>query len=299
MGEWMNLAFVESDDVERVTEVLGALVVERGRVLVTPLERVPEPYDPMQYGRGDEVGRWGVLALAGAPGWTCVVTMPLELLQVHEPPLLARLARALGRRAFQIDLYDGSGGFLMESDAAGRVEMSGFAPDPTTYWGAGAPPEERVHMRFRVIDVGAAATSASGAPWDQPVPILVMRERGGPHDAPERARYLAMVDERARGLARFFAARGLAPSPDAAPPPSGSTFTWSTYRVAASEVVRALGTEDAGLFAANDVAQAVRRVFAGAAADVVWDAAYRWLLPHRPAPIELRHGVLYADRASG
>lgn len=84
MGTWLNVAFIQSADTSHVEKELSRLLTESGRRLTTPKPRTPEPYDPMQYGLGDEVQLWGVAGFQGAPGWTVLRTAPFELL-VYPP----------------------------------------------------------------------------------------------------------------------------------------------------------------------------------------------------------------------
>lgn len=163
MGTWLNVAFIQSSDTKQVEKELSRLLTEGGRRLTSPKLRIPERYDRMQYGLGDEVQRWGVAGFQGAPGWTVLRTAPFELLMQGTPPLLARLAARLGVPAFQYNIYDTSSEFLLEVDASGRVELSGFVShDVTRYWN-GEPPIERFHTRFRIIDPSAVASWSESA----------------------------------------------------------------------------------------------------------------------------------------
>jgi hypothetical protein len=157
MGTWLNVAFIQSADTQRVEKELASLLTERGRQLTTPKQRTPKSSDPMQYGIGDEVQRWGVAGFQGTPGWTVLRTAPFELLMQGKPPLLARLAARMRVPAFQYNIYDSTSNFLMEVDEEGHVELSGFVgQDVTRYWG-GEPPEDRLHVRFHTIDPSAVA----------------------------------------------------------------------------------------------------------------------------------------------
>jgi len=160
MGTWLNVAFIQCADIAQVERELSRLLVEGGRRLTTPKPRTPELYDRMQYGLGDEVQRWGLAGFHGAPGWTVLRTAPFELLMQGTPPLLARLSSRLGVPAFQYNIYDTTPEFLMEVDAGGRVELSGFVGhDVTRYWNSELP-MDRVQTRFRIIDPSAVAAWA-------------------------------------------------------------------------------------------------------------------------------------------
>jgi hypothetical protein len=163
MGTWLNLALIQSADTKQVEQELSRLLTEGGRRLTIPEPRTPELYDRMQYGLGDEVQRWGVAGFPGAPGWTVLRSAPFELLMQGTPPLLARLAARLGVPAFQYNLYDSTSGFLMEVDADGRVELSGFVGhDVSRYWN-GEPPESRIEVRFRIINPSSVAAWSESA----------------------------------------------------------------------------------------------------------------------------------------
>jgi hypothetical protein len=131
--------------------------------LTIPKPRTPELYDRMQYGLGDEVQRWGLAGFHGAPGWTVLRTAPFELLMQGTPPLLARLSSRLGVPAFQYNIYDSTPEFLMEVDAGGHVERSGFVgQEITRYWNS-EPPMDRLETRFRIIDPSEVAAWAESA----------------------------------------------------------------------------------------------------------------------------------------
>jgi hypothetical protein len=161
MGLWQNIAFVQTEDIGRVERVLHELVVARGRTITTPVRRTPTQYDPMQYGTGDEVARWGIAGFRGAPGWTVVRTAPFELLLTGEPLLLGELARGVGANAFSYNLYDGDSHFLCEASPAGRIERSGFVgSDPEKHWGEDGPDEDRIDPCFRIVAAPASVQHA-------------------------------------------------------------------------------------------------------------------------------------------
>ncbi len=153
MGSWLYLAFVQTEDRRRVEAELARLLVAEGRRLMDATEATE-----LRPAKGMEP--WVVAGFEGTPGWTVLATTPGELLVQRERPLLAELARRLGTSAFQYNVYDGDSHFLLESDHQGRIERSGFVgSDPTRLWG-GEPPEERIGVRFWLIDPSDAATWA-------------------------------------------------------------------------------------------------------------------------------------------
>lgn len=184
MGLWQNVAFVQTEDIGRVERVLHELVVARGRTIVTPPRRTPGPYDPMQYGTGDEVARWGIAGFRGAPGWTVVRTAPLELLLTGEPLLLAELARGLGTSAFQYNLYDGDSHFLCEASGGGRIERSGFVgTDPEQHWGGDGPDEDRIDACFHLVAAPASVQRALAGDHLDAAAAEVAATFGGPNRA--------------------------------------------------------------------------------------------------------------------
>jgi hypothetical protein len=190
MGTWLNVAFVQSADVDRVRRELSGLLIERGRRLTTPKPRTPERSDRMQYGRGDEVLRWGIAGFRGAPGWTAVRTAPFELLMQGDRPLLACLAERLGAPGFQYNIHDSSSGLLMEADASGRVELSGYVShEPSEYWN-GDPPMDRMEPRFHIIDPSDVAAWAETAMPEARVKVMDTSKGNLENEEPALARWL-------------------------------------------------------------------------------------------------------------
>jgi hypothetical protein len=280
MGSWRNVAFVRSGDLERVKQELIALVIGRRRHLVKPARRIPAGYDSMQYGKGDEVWRWGVAGFHGAPGWTVVRTAPWELLLQGDRPLLVELAARLKVPAFQYNLYDSTSQFLFEVDRDGRVEKSGFVSgsDPFRYWG-GNPPEDRCHVRFHAIDGVAAAAWAEEAMPQACVTLLLPQERSSPYEE-ALLRWLHETGGQVAGQTRL----------------SG----YETWTIHPSHVIRALCLEGGSAFlpAEDAVDAAIVTVFGGANSGHC-DNGFLTdvLLPHAPMPVD---GFLfYADADSG
>lgn len=161
MGTWLNVGFVQTEDLARLESELRGLLEQSGRHLVHPHRRTPERYDPMQYGHGEEAPRWGLAGFPAAPGWCALRTAPYELLIEPDTRLLSQLARRLGTVAFQYNLYDGTSDFLVEADAQGAFERSGVGSHHNweRLWG-GEPPMDRLEARFRCVDPRPAARLA-------------------------------------------------------------------------------------------------------------------------------------------
>jgi hypothetical protein len=190
MGTWLNVAFIQCGDVDWVEEALSRLVAERGRRFVTPRRRKTDHRDPMQIGKGDEVRRWGIAGFRGAPGWTAIRTAPFELLMQGDRPLLARLSERVGAPAFQYNIHDSSAGLLMETDASGRVHLSGYVShEPSEYWN-GDPPMDRVEPRFHIIDPSDVAAWAEIAMPEARVKVMDTSKGELEKKDPELARWL-------------------------------------------------------------------------------------------------------------
>ena len=278
MGTWMNAAFVQCGDVDRVERELARLVVEKGRRLVTPRQRKPDHYDRMQYGKGDEVRRWGIAGFRGAPGWTAIRTAPFELLMQGSPPLLARLAEQVGAPAFQYNIHDSSSGLLMEADASGRVELSGYVShEPSEYWN-GDPPMDRVEPCFRIIDPSDVAAWAEAAMPEARVKVMDSSKGNLQTKDPEKARWLRAI--------------GAEVDPTECRP--GYYDVWTFHP---AHVIRKFAEAgDTGLFLDPDwcVEPAFKTVFGGPNAEHCDNLfMVQTLIPHAPLPID--GFVLYAE----
>jgi hypothetical protein len=271
MGTWLNVAFIQSADTSQVEKELSRLLTESGRRLTTHKPRTPEPYDPMQYGLGDEVQRWGLAGFQGAPGWTVLRTAPFELLMQGKPPLLARLATRLGAPAFQYNIYDSTPGFLLEVDASGRLERSGFVGhDVTRYWG-GEPPMDRVDVRFRIIDPSAVASWSESMMPEARVEGWIPPTKG-------------QVKGQHADLLRWLGEIGADIDPKT-----------SSWRAHPAHVVRRLASSgSAALCTEGSVDQAIMTVFGGPNSSHCDNLfLVETLIPHAPMPVE--GFVLYAE----
>jgi hypothetical protein len=262
MGTWLNVAFVQTDDVARVEAVLRELVVGCGRTLVTPLPRQPEKYDPMQYGKRDEVPRWAIAGFAGAPGWTVVRTAPLELLLLGDRPLLAELAKRVGAAAFQYNVYDGDTHVLWEATSDGTL----LPPDPP--------------LRFRTIDVDPVAAAAPREHVTGIVPMVFA--------ASIPTEIEAILHRRRDALLRWLAEIG------GSVDEPGARFR--LYRVSVADVVRALGHHGDAFLSIEGVCDAaICAAFGGRNAKHCDNLfVVENLVPHKRLPV--KGFVLYADR---
>ncbi|RKG94587.1 hypothetical protein D7V97_38600 [Corallococcus sp. CA053C] len=280
MGTWLNVAFIQSADIARVERELSRLLVEAGRRLTTPRPRTPERSDRMQYGLGDEVQRWGLAGFHGAPGWTVLRTAPFELLMQGTPPLLARLSSRLGVPAFQYNIYDSTPAFLMEVDAAGRVELSGFVgSDVMRYWN-GEPPMERSWTRFHLIDPTAVAAWAESA-----MPEARVTEWISPSSAnPPRTEFDKFFESQQADLAQWLGQVGTRIAP--------GSQEWSVHP---AHIVRRLAQAGSTFLSADEcVEPAIKTVFGGPNAEHCDNLfLVETLVPHAPMPVD--GFVLYAE----
>jgi hypothetical protein len=248
VGLWRNTLFVETGDHAAVVAAIAEVAAEEGRVAVEPAPREPEPYDEMQYG-GGESRRWGFAVFPGAVGWTVVQSAPMEILLYpaagSEEMRLTRLTRCLGCRAFQYNVYDGSGSVLVEADGAGRFEVSGFDPhDPERF--GGPPDQDRKNTRFRIIEPGPAVEAARDRPYAVSGFLAAGGAGGGPLDA-SRAGAEAWL----RSVGASLEARTL------------GTLQVLVYRVDAADVVARLALADPPHLDLQAESEAVSAVFAG------------------------------------
>jgi len=276
MGKWMNVAFVQTGDLGRLEAAVERLLEEAGRHQVRPPPRTPEPYDPMQYGHGEDVPRWGLAGFLALPGWCALRSAPYELLMEGEAPFLARLTEQLGTVGFQYNLYDSTGEFLFEADAQGGIEQSGLGGSHNwqRLWRGAEPSMERLEVCFRRVDPGPAARLAR-----ERRPELWVSEiaSSGPEEEALRA-WLAAV-----GGETFTHQY-----------PGGSLTRWRAH--AAHVVLAMVGGQDASFLSGDVKAEAVRLVFGGEAAEYCDNGfLVETLIPHAPLPLSPAF-VLYGDR---
>lgn len=280
MGTWLNVAFIQCADIARVERELSRLLVEVGRRLTSPKPRTPELYDRMQYGLGDEVQRWGLAGFHGAPGWTVLRTAPFELLMQGTPPLLARLSSRLGVPAFQYNIYDSTPEFLMEVDAGGRVELSGFVgQDVTRYWNSELP-MERVNTRFRIIDPSEVSAWAESAMPEARVTGWLYPDRA----RPPRTDFDKLLESQRADLVRWLGETGTRIDP--------VSHEWKVHP---AHIVRRLAQAGSAFLPTEEcVEPAIKTVFGGPNArhcDNLF--LVETLVPHAPMPVD--GFVLYAE----
>ena len=283
MGTWLNVAFIQCADTARVKRELSRLLVEGGRRLTTPKPRTRERHDRMQYGLGDEVQRWGLAGFHGAPGWTVLRTAPFELLMQGTPPLLARLSSRLGVPAFQYNIYDSTPEFLMEVDAGGRVELSGFVgQDVTRYWNS-EPPMDRLETRFRIIDPSAVAAWAESAMPEARVTGWLYPS----HANSSLTDFDKLLESQRADLVRWLGQLGIRIDPES-----------HEWRVHPAHIVRRLAQAGSAFLPAEEsVEPAIKTVFGGPNAKHCDNLfLVETLVPHAPMPVD--GFVLYAEASS-
>jgi hypothetical protein len=274
--------------VAAVQRELVALLAARGRRVVKPQPRQPDEYDPMQYGVGDEVARWGLAGFPGAEGWVVLRSAPLELLMLGERPMLLDLATRLGTCAFQFNVYDGTSDFLLEVDASERIERSGLVNhvDRKRYWGGAPPPEDRMRLRFELIDIEPMAARAQAENPGARLSGFVMapppkRKRGASRLVKRWER--AIEENRAKLLRWIESGRA-----------ELGAMGWSAHP---SEVLRTLVMDDPPHLGAEDaIAPAIMGIFGGPNAKACDNLfVVETLVPH--GPFEIDGGfVIYAER---
>ncbi len=161
VGLWLNTAFAATSDLDAVERSLVEIFAEHGRRRIRPSRRVAARMDPMQYGER-ETSRWGAAIFSGAPGFTVIKTAPLMLL-VEDPPLLRDLAIKLGTPVFQYDVHDGDSHRLVEVDASGCVERSGFLASEADDESWEPPRDGRVQIGFHVVKPPRCALRSADA----------------------------------------------------------------------------------------------------------------------------------------
>jgi hypothetical protein len=290
VGLWENTAFVALGDYVRVADAIAKIVVDEGRLAVTPAPRVRAQYDDMQY--KDDPARWGFAVFPGAPGWTVIKTASLEILLYGPEPKLKKLAQALGCPAFQYNAYDSDSILLFECDAAGSTEVSGYcSQEIERYRREGEElTEETATARFKNPDVRAAVTEACRREAGTVVGLLIEPPARAGNVDPRVQEF----DERMRQMQA--AARSWLEHAGAAFAPfSTGAQRWSVR--ASAMVARWLDERPVHLGFDTDCA-AFRSVFGGENAEFTDNlVSVGNLVEHRPLPVQPSR-VLYFDRAT-
>jgi hypothetical protein len=160
VGLWANITYLNTSELGEVTEALSTMFAREG------MERVPSPrqrqrlaVEPMQYESALSNDLWGLALFPGAPSWTIIQSAPLELLGERadrsQDSRLLGLCRELSCAAFQLNVYDGTGGVLVEVSQQGDALVSGLniggrGANPLE-WNGETLSEERFDARFHLL----------------------------------------------------------------------------------------------------------------------------------------------------
>jgi hypothetical protein len=150
MGEWGQVTFFRTDDLDALERVISDLCLEEGLLAVPYVRRKRETWDKMQYGTGATSDRWAIALGAGRGGWSVVKTAPLELLA--EPGgtgehRLGIIARVLQCEALHMSLYDSTAMVIAQAAPTGEVVLSGYTLDGLIFHGVEID-EERIKPRI-------------------------------------------------------------------------------------------------------------------------------------------------------
>lgn len=143
MGYWENTTYLKHERIEDVVQTLDTLLLREGMTrIAAPPQRSRLSVEPMQYDKALDNDLWGIALFPGAESWCVIKTAPLELLaeraEGSDQMRLAHLCNMLCTSAFQINVYDGSIGVLVEVSSEGNVLMSGInaqSADPMCWHG--------------------------------------------------------------------------------------------------------------------------------------------------------------------
>jgi hypothetical protein len=155
MGEWGQVTFFRTDDLDALDRAIRALCLEEGLVAAPYVRRKRETWDRMQYGTGATSDRWALALGAGRGGWFVVKTAPLDLLAEPGPSgehRLGIIARALRCEALHVSLQDGTAMVIAEATPTGGVVLSGYTMDGLIFHGVEID-EEHIKPRIEHIDV--------------------------------------------------------------------------------------------------------------------------------------------------
>jgi hypothetical protein len=133
MGYWASTTYVNHANPGEVADALAAICRAEGmEPVAAPPQRQRLMVEPMQYDNALRNDLWAMALFPGAAAWTVIQTAPLELLAERAAGAtrmrLAELCRRLKVSAFQMNVYDSTGGILAEVSNEGQVMLSGFNP---------------------------------------------------------------------------------------------------------------------------------------------------------------------------
>ncbi|HEX8705474.1 MAG TPA: hypothetical protein VF815_41960 [Myxococcaceae bacterium] len=162
MGEWGQVTFFRTGDLDALARAIGNLCLAEGLLAAPYVRRKREKWDKMQYGTGSTSDRWAIALGAGRGGWSVVKTAPLELLA--EPGAsgehrLGIIARVLQCEALHVSLYDGTAMVIAQASPKGEVVLSGYTLDGLTFHGVEID-EKRIQPRIECRDVPRSVHAA-------------------------------------------------------------------------------------------------------------------------------------------
>ncbi len=198
MGSWEVIIAVRVTDEEAVTQAIGSLFSLDGyRQVPKPSDRIcRERLERRIYENFTQEPYWGVAARPGNAGWLSIACDPAYLLcdraRESKLPRLAALARSLECEAFELNLYDGADGVLVECLPNGRYQVTGsthnLADEMFERFGSSIPNDlskhtfpyyqeilrgDRLEPRFMLLRDLAQANDAFGGDYESAVPAIL------------------------------------------------------------------------------------------------------------------------------
>lgn len=159
MGEWSNLSYLRTADLDHVDDALTRLCAaeERAPLPAPPGSEALRRSSTAWYATVGEYPLWTFVVVAGAGEWTMLAELPFGLLGNRRPGAgrmrLADLAVLAGCDAFTFELSDGTAWVLAEANAQGETAFSGFPMDDDWFYHDEPLSEEHARVGFRLLSV--------------------------------------------------------------------------------------------------------------------------------------------------